>query len=164
LWLETTSRGIRRLDFLRGAVAGPNQDLNQAGGPADSGLSAEVERQVAAYFEGSLREFDLPLDLTGSEFQRSVWQAIAAVPFGETLTYAQIAAAVGRPTAYRAVGNACGSNPVVIVVPCHRIVGSDRGLHGFGGGLDVKTWLLRHEGSLSTVQDRKALQLALAGD
>jgi methylated-DNA-[protein]-cysteine S-methyltransferase len=127
-----------------------------------SGLAGEVERQVAAYFEGELREFDLPLDLAGSEFQRSVWQAIAAVPYGQTLTYGQIAAAVGRPSAYRAVGNACGANPVVIVVPCHRIVGTDRGLHGFGGGLDVKTWLLRHEGSLGTIQDRRALQAVLA--
>jgi methylated-DNA-[protein]-cysteine S-methyltransferase len=160
LWLETTPAGIRRLEFLRDAL--DRQPVPDDGLQNGADLAGEVERQVRDYFEGRLRAFDLPLDLKGSDFQRSVWQAIAAVPFGQTLTYAEIAAAVGRPAAYRAVGNACASNPVVIVVPCHRIVGTDRGLHGFGGGLDTKSWLLRHEGSLNSVRDARALQTSLA--
>jgi O-6-methylguanine DNA methyltransferase len=127
----------------------------------EDSLASEVERQVSEYFAGTRRIFDLPLDLQGSDFQLDVWREIGRVPFGETLTYSQIAAAIGRPTSYRAVGNACGANPVVIVLPCHRIVGSDRGLHGFGGGLDVKTWLLRHEGALAHVRDKR-LQPQLA--
>jgi methylated-DNA-[protein]-cysteine S-methyltransferase len=160
LFLRTTSRGIRRLEFLRDALdRSPVKAERDA--DAEAGFAAEVEKQVRQYFEGTRRVFDLPLDLEGTDFQLGIWQAIAGVPFGETLTYAQIAAAVGRPTSYRAAGNACGANPVVIIVPCHRIVGTDKGLHGFGGGLDTKTFLLRHEGSLGGIRDRRAGQQAL---
>jgi methylated-DNA-[protein]-cysteine S-methyltransferase len=160
LFLRTTSRGIRRLEFLRDAMdrESKRQSISADG---DSEFAAEVEKQVTEYFEGARRSFDLPLDLTGTDFQLSIWRAIADVRFGETLTYSQIAASVGRPTSYRAAGNACGANPVVIIVPCHRIVGTDRGLHGFGGGLDTKTFLLRHEGSLGAIRDRRAGQTAL---
>ena len=101
------------------------------------------------YFDGKRTGFDLPLDLEGTPFRRRVWQAIAAIPYSETISYAQLAAAAGSPAAYRAAGAACGANPVAIVVPCHRVVGSDRGLHGFGGGLPTKRWLLDHEASTS---------------
>ena len=160
LFLGTTSQGIRRLEFLRDAMDRESK-RQTASADGDSVFASEVEKQVTEYFEGTRRAFDLPLDLAGTDFQLSVWRAIAAVPFGETLTYSQIAAAVGRPTSYRAAGNACGANPVVIIVPCHRIVGTDRGLHGFGGGLDTKTFLLRHEGSLGAIRDRRAGQAAL---
>jgi methylated-DNA-[protein]-cysteine S-methyltransferase len=109
-------------------------------------LAAAVEQQVREYCTGQRRAFDLPLDLSsGSQFRRRVWQVIAGIPFGETLSYAQVAAAAGNPNAYRAAGSACGANPIAIVLPCHRVVGSDARLHGFGGGLDIKAWLLAHE-------------------
>ncbi len=163
LWLETTPQGIRRLEFMSDALGRPKPQREASRAVNDgAGLTSEIQRQIGEYFDGSRKVFDLPLDLQGSGFQRDVWQAIGGVPFGETLTYSQIAAAIGRPTSYRAVGNACGANPVVIVLPCHRIVGTDRGLHGFGGGIDVKTWLLRHEGSLGRVHDRR-IQPQLAG-
>lgn len=90
-------------------------------------------------------EHDVPLDLRGAEFERKVWDALLAVPCGATLTYGEIARRLGRPTAPRAVGLAVGSNPVSLIVPCHRIVGSTGSLTGYGGGLDRKKWLLEHE-------------------
>ncbi len=159
LWIETTLHGIRRLEFTTNALGLPRDLQEPKAGPSDeASLAAEVERQIAGYFDGSLKQFDLPLDLQGSEFQLGVWNAIGNVPFGETLTYGQIAASIGRPTSYRAVGNACGANPVVIVLPCHRIVGTDRSLHGFGGGIGTKTWLLRHEGAIERVKDKRVQQ------
>jgi O-6-methylguanine DNA methyltransferase len=160
LFLRTTSKGIRRLEFLREAIEREPRK-SEIEGEGSSEFAAEVEKQITEYFEGTRRAFDLPLDLEGTDFQLGVWNAIAGVPFGETLTYSQIAAAVGRPTSYRAAGNACGANPVVIIVPCHRIVGTDRGLHGFGGGLDTKTFLLRHEGSIGAIRDKRAQPLLL---
>jgi methylated-DNA-[protein]-cysteine S-methyltransferase len=103
--------------------------------------------QVREYFDGERKDFDVPLDIEGTPFRKRVWQAIAAIPYGETISYAQLAAAAGSPGAYRAAGAGCGSNPIALVVPCHRVVGSDRSLHGFGGGLPMKRWLLDHEAS-----------------
>jgi len=110
-------------------------------------LSAASE-QIAAYFAGTLTIFDLPLDLRGTDFQRRVWAQLLAVPFGQTASYLDIALALENPNAVRAVGAANGRNPVSIVVPCHRIIGSDGKLIGYGGGLWRKEWLLRHEGAL----------------
>ena len=106
-------------------------------------------RQLAEYFAGRRTGFDLPLDLRGTPFQLAVWQSLAAVPYGRTVSYSQQAAAVSRPKAVRAVGQANGRNPVPIVLPCHRVVGANGSLTGFGGGLDIKLSLLRHEGVLS---------------
>jgi methylated-DNA-[protein]-cysteine S-methyltransferase len=111
----------------------------------DDGALGPARRQLAAYFEGDRREFDLPLALRGTDFQRRVWDALRRVPFGATISYAELAARIGAPYAARAVGAALGRNPVAIVVPCHRIIGSSGGLGGFGGGLDRKRWLLEHE-------------------
>ena len=105
-------------------------------------LLLEAAGQLSAYFAGERREFDLPLAPRGTPFQREVWAAVAAVPYGETATYAQIAAAVGRPSACRAVGAANGRNPVPVIVPCHRIIGAAGALTGYGGGLDRKRSLL----------------------
>lgn len=114
-----------------------------------------LETQLREYFDGSRHDFEMPIDLGGgSEFRRRVWDVIAEIPFGETLTYAQVAVAAGNPGAYRAAGSACGANPVAIVIPCHRVVGSDKRLHGFGGGLDIKAWLLQHEGTAVAQQGR----------
>ncbi|MCF3963703.1 methylated-DNA--[protein]-cysteine S-methyltransferase [Streptomyces fuscigenes] len=101
--------------------------------------------QLDAYFRGELREFDLPLHLEGTGFQRLVWKQLTLIPYGETRSYGQLAAALGRPGASRAVGLANGKNPVSIVVPCHRVVGSTGGLTGYGGGLANKQRLLTLE-------------------
>jgi O-6-methylguanine DNA methyltransferase len=113
--------------------------------PDRSGIVALALDQVAEYLDGQRRDFDLPLDLRGTEFQRRVWSAVAAIPYGETRTYAQIAQVIGKPQAVRAVGVANGANPLPLVVPCHRVLGSDGGLTGYGGGLDVKRKLLEME-------------------
>ena len=105
--------------------------------------------QLGEYFDGRRRDFDLPLAPAGTPFQRRVWQALADIPFGQTRSYAQLAATIGQPTAMRAVGAANGRNPLPIVVPCHRVIGADGSLTGFGGGLPTKQFLLRLEGSLA---------------
>ncbi len=111
------------------------------GSPSDPVLAAAVG-QIVAYLAGDLREFDLPLRLEGTPFQQEVWAALRAIPYGETITYAELAARVGRPRAHRAVGSANGRNPVAIVVPCHRVVASGGGLGGYAYGLEAKRWLL----------------------
>jgi methylated-DNA-[protein]-cysteine S-methyltransferase len=102
----------------------------------------ETERQLREYFEGKRREFSLRLDMRGTSFQKDVWEALLGIPYGETRSYGQIAKQIGRPSASRAVGAANGANPIPIVVPCHRVIGSTGKLTGFGGGLDVKEKLL----------------------
>jgi methylated-DNA-[protein]-cysteine S-methyltransferase len=115
-----------------------------AGEPAssDDPLLVEAADQLRAYFAGELREFDLPLAPSGTEFQRRVWDAVSAVPFGATASYAEIAAAIGTTSACRAVGAANGRNPLPVIVPCHRVVGSTGALTGYGGGLERKQALL----------------------
>jgi methylated-DNA-[protein]-cysteine S-methyltransferase len=106
---------------------------------------AAARQQLTEYFAGERREFDLPLKLNGTEFQMSVLQALQQIPYGETTSYADIAERIGRPKAVRAVGAANGRNPIPIIVPCHRVIGSHGDLTGFGGGLDTKEALLRLE-------------------
>ncbi len=108
---------------------------------------APVVAQLQAYFAGELTDFDLPLQMHGTEFQRRVWAALCEIPYGETISYGELARWVGNPKASRAVGLANGRNPVAIVVPCHRVIGADGSLTGYGGGLDRKVWLLEHEAS-----------------
>lgn len=107
---------------------------------------AEALAQLDGYFRGDRKAFDVKLDLRGTAFQKSVWERLLRVKFGQTITYKAVAGAVGRPAATRAVGQANHANPVSIIVPCHRVVGSDGRLTGYGGGLWRKDWLLRHEG------------------
>jgi methylated-DNA-[protein]-cysteine S-methyltransferase len=117
----------------------------------DVGNDPVLERarmQLAEYFAGERRAFDLPLAAQGTSFQTAVWQALARIPFGELRSYRDIARAIGRPSAVRAVGAANGRNPLPIVVPCHRVIGSDGSLTGFAGGLDAKRVLLALENSL----------------
>jgi methylated-DNA-[protein]-cysteine S-methyltransferase len=106
---------------------------------------ADAERQLKEYFAGTRNRFDLPLDFTGTPFQKKVWQALCRIPFGETRSYADIAKEVGSPKAVRAVGSANGKNPISIVAPCHRVIGKNGKLTGFAGGLEVKAFLLRLE-------------------
>ncbi len=114
----------------------------------DAGRTAELRRQLAEYFAGERREFALRLAPEGTPFERSVWDELLSIPFGETRSYGEIAQAIGRPGAARAVGRANGANPIPIVVPCHRVIGADGSLTGFGGGLAAKSHLLELEGRL----------------
>jgi len=108
-------------------------------------LLHEAARQLQDYFAGRRTEFELPLSLTGTVFQRRVWSALRDIPYGETISYGQLADRIGQPTAARAVGLANGRNPISIIVPCHRVVGADGGLTGYGGGLERKEHLLEFE-------------------
>jgi methylated-DNA-[protein]-cysteine S-methyltransferase len=115
------------------------------GWTCDDTAFAGVREQLEEYFAGARTDFDVPLDLEGSPFQVAVWTALRAIPYGETTSYAGIARAVGRPDAVRAVGAANGRNPISIIVPCHRVVGADGSLTGYGWGVERKAWLLQHE-------------------
>jgi methylated-DNA-[protein]-cysteine S-methyltransferase len=110
----------------------------------DSALAA-ARAQLEEYFEGERVEFDLPLEAGGTPFQRDVWAALREIPYGETISYGELARRIGRPDASRAVGLANGRNPISIVVPCHRVIGASGTLTGYGGGLDRKRFLLEHE-------------------
>ncbi|MBJ7458623.1 MAG: methylated-DNA--[protein]-cysteine S-methyltransferase [Thermoleophilaceae bacterium] len=111
----------------------------------DSAAFVETIDQLLQYFAGERESFELPLEPDGTDFQRTVWQALAEIPFGETRSYGEIAAAVGRPNAARAVGMANNRNPIAVIVPCHRVIGAGGALVGYAGGLERKTWLLDHE-------------------
>ncbi|HEY3131398.1 MAG TPA: methylated-DNA--[protein]-cysteine S-methyltransferase [Acidobacteriota bacterium] len=116
------------------------EDLKEAGYPFDA-----LFRQLQGYFEGRVKQFDLRLAPLGTDFQRSVWNQLRTIAYGETRTYGQIAASLGEPSKARAVGAAVGRNPIAIIIPCHRVVGHDGGLTGYGGGLDRKAKLLELE-------------------
>ena len=114
----------------------------------DDAPFADAIAQLQAYFAGECTAFDLPLAPRGTPFQQRVWQALGEIPYGQTVSYAEIARRIGQPNAVRAVGRANGSNPISIVVPCHRVIGSSGSLTGYGGGLDRKRWLLAHEANV----------------
>ncbi|MBV6647409.1 MAG: methylated-DNA--[protein]-cysteine S-methyltransferase [Cyclobacteriaceae bacterium] len=120
----------------------------------NSDLFRETTQQLQQYFGGHLQNFNIPVKFKGTDFQKSVWNALFTIPYGETVSYLDVAKQIGDPTAARAVGWANGKNPIPIIYPCHRVIGSNGKLTGYGGGLDRKEWLLRHEGSwpLKTVQ------------
>jgi methylated-DNA-[protein]-cysteine S-methyltransferase len=115
--------------------------VGSAGDPAAEPFATAAD-QLARYFAGQLTEFDLPLAPAGTRFQRAVWDALRQIPYGETWSYGQLASKIGNPAAVRAVGLANGRNPIALVVPCHRVIGSDGSLTGYGGGLDRKRFLL----------------------
>jgi methylated-DNA-[protein]-cysteine S-methyltransferase len=123
--------------------------LNIVAEAADHPVLAETERQLGDYFAGRRKVFDLPLDFNGTAFQTRVWAELLKIPFGETRSYAEIARALGAPKAVRAVGAANGRNPISIVAPCHRVVGSSGALTGFAGGLETKARLLAHEAAVA---------------
>jgi len=141
LLLAGESNALRRVSFENSKhSAPPRTDWK-----LDKEPFSEVIRQLQAYFGGELKDFDLPLSLEGTEFQLRVWNALRAIPYGETISYARLAERIGNPKAVRAVGLANGSNPIPIIVPCHRVIGSDGSLTGFGGGLSTKKMLLELE-------------------
>jgi methylated-DNA-[protein]-cysteine S-methyltransferase len=113
--------------------------------PADHEILGAASFQLAEYFAGSRREFDLPLMPQGTAFQMAAWEVLQQIPYGETLNYARQAERAGSPKGSRAVGSANGRNPIAIIIPCHRVIGADGSLTGFGGGIDTKRWLLDHE-------------------
>jgi methylated-DNA-[protein]-cysteine S-methyltransferase len=135
-------------------------------GPMTEDLSSDilnqVEQQLTQYFAGTRNQFDLPLDFHGTEFQKKVWQALLGIPFGETRSYLQIALAIGNPAAVRAVGAANGKNPISIVAPCHRVIGSSGALTGFAGGLAAKELLLTLEGGMPKTLKKNVNALASA--
>ena len=129
--------------------------FGRAGTDMSRGLSPvldEAATQLEAYFRGELTEFDLPLELHGTEFQRRCWLALGTIPYGQTVSYGEQARRLGLgPAAAGAVGAANGQNPLPVVLPCHRVIGADGSLTGFGGGLELKRFLLEHEGALLTL-------------
>jgi methylated-DNA-[protein]-cysteine S-methyltransferase len=144
LTLIASDHGLR-------AILWPKESPRRAGIPnharrdPDHPILQRTAAQLDEYFAGTRTAFDIPLDLEGTRFQVAAWRALADIPFGSTTSYGQQAAALGIPRAARAVGAANGANPVCIVLPCHRVIGADGSLTGFGGGLQTKQWLLDHE-------------------
>ncbi len=129
--------------FLRATEKGLSEAYFGEGEERESSpLLEEAARQVSQWFSGERREFDLALDLRGTEFQRSVWKQLQAIPRGQQRSYGQIANAIGKPGAARAVGSACGANPIILIIPCHRVLAADGSLGGFSAGLDLKRRLL----------------------
>jgi methylated-DNA-[protein]-cysteine S-methyltransferase len=140
-----TLAGRDRLAHLR--MDGQTHEPSRVGWEPDDSAFEDVVEQLGAYFAGELTTFDVDLDMVGTEFQRRVWAALRTIPYGETRSYGQIAAQIGSPGAFRAVGLANGRNPIGIIVPCHRVIGSTGSLTGYGGGLDRKRILLDLEKS-----------------
>lgn len=141
LVLAADDAGLRRIDFMSSKRAQPPDPSWQE----DARPLKEVIRQLRAYFAGKLETFDLPLAPQGTEFQSKVWRHLLDIPFGETISYGQLAHRIGNPNASRAVGLANGSNPIPIIIPCHRVIGSNGKLTGYGGGLPIKETLLALE-------------------
>jgi methylated-DNA-[protein]-cysteine S-methyltransferase len=133
-----------------GALVRLSFGAHGAGG-APTALLARATEQLQAYFAGELRGFDLPLAPTGTEFQLACWRALAEIPYGQTRSYGEQAQRIGRPDRARAVGAANGANPIAIVLPCHRVIGADGSLTGFGGGLETKRRLLDLEAGILTL-------------
>lgn len=129
-------------DALAGLYLVDQRHRPVIGGPRDDTVLPELQEQLEAYWRRELKEFDVPVVVEGTPFQQAVWAGLRTIPYGETWSYGELAEAIGRPGASRAVGLANGRNPVAVVVPCHRVVGSNGSLTGYGGGLERKRWLL----------------------
>ena len=141
LLLAGDDHGLHFLLFARGR----SDAKPKPGWEPDRGLLKEPVKQLHAYFAGKLRSFDLPLAPEGTSFQSQVWRALCDIPYGETASYGEIAKRIGNPKAVRAVGLANGSNPIAVIIPCHRVIGSNGSLTGYGGGLPIKQALLALE-------------------
>jgi methylated-DNA-[protein]-cysteine S-methyltransferase len=146
LLLAATEAGLRCLQFHRGHPPQPADNKDEVWIESRERLQP-YEKEIQAYFRGELREFTCKLDLSGTSFQKACWQALLRIPYGQTRTYAQIAREIGRPQAFRAVGQANHDNPIAIIVPCHRVLGAGGTLTGYGGGLSTKEKLLQLEGA-----------------
>jgi methylated-DNA-[protein]-cysteine S-methyltransferase len=152
LLLVASDAGLVAIRFERNRHG---DDLRDSSAPLANASTAEARvldaarLQLTEYFAGARTHFDLPLDLQGTPFQRRVWTALGEIPFGQTVSYVELARRTGDVKAVRAVGAANGRNPIPIIVPCHRVIGANGSLVGFGGGLERKQWLLEHEGALT---------------
>ncbi len=144
--VAVSAKGLVALEFDRGRFPTTNKNISWE---KSADQTKPVANELAQYFAGKRREFTFPLDLRGTPFQLQCWHALLAIPYGETRSYADIARAVRKPQAFRAVGMANNRNPIAIIVPCHRVIASDGTLCGYGGGLDVKRRLLELEGALT---------------
>jgi AraC family transcriptional regulator of adaptative response/methylated-DNA-[protein]-cysteine methyltransferase len=145
-----TEGGLCLLEFvdrrgLEGELTRLGRELRGSVIPGRGPVLEQAVRELEEYFSGARTKFDVPLSASGSDFQRRVWRALTEIPYGETRSYGQVASTVGRSSAVRALGRANGQNRMAIVIPCHRVVGSDGALTGYGGGLWRKRWLLEHE-------------------
>ncbi len=151
VWVASTEVGICKISLgaeRSGAfLSWLSQHVGSLEPYEDSELMVTAASQLGEYFSGARRRFDLPLDVRGTVFQRAVWSQVSRIPYGTTASYGDIAQLVGKPKASRAVGSAVGANPLPIVIPCHRVIGSEGSLVGFGAGLDVKVALLELEGA-----------------
>ena len=145
LGVAADEQGIRRIHFMNVDAKKRDRWAPQPEWKRDDRAMREVVRELTAYFAGELRQFSLPLAPQGTPFQLDVWNALRAIPYGETRSYGELAERIGRPAAVRAVGAANGANPLPIVVPCHRVIGSNGSLTGFGGGIPLKQALLALE-------------------
>lgn len=148
LEIECSAAGVRRVSFVDAGDPRAIGELSSGGEVPDSHLR-ETVRQLAAYFAGGLREFTVPLNARGTEFQHDAWKALCTIPYGATISYEDEARRLGKPGAQRAVGRANATNPIAVIVPCHRVIEKAGGLRGYGGGLDRKKWLLDHEKSVA---------------
>ncbi len=149
LYLAASEKGLCSLTFHSNDNAFFHWFKSKFGQIPDKFPAAELKTatgEIKAYFEGTNRDFTVPLDLQGTDFQIQVWRRLLQIPFGQTCTYGRIAEKLGGRKLSRAVGLANGSNPISIIVPCHRVIGSNGNLTGYGGGIEVKRWLLSHEG------------------
>ena len=135
--LEMDDLGIQRLEFT-------DQQQPESTASRSANLQSAVD-QIKDYFEGNLEHFDLPLAPKGTEFQNKVWQELQKIPFGKTISYQELANRLGDPLVIRAAASANGKNPIAIIIPCHRVIGSDGSLTGYAGGLHRKKWLVEHE-------------------
>ena len=138
----TVQEGILQRKKLGAIVFADEQALLDLNRITHSAVKNEVQRQLDEYFSGERKKFDLPLRPNGTKFQLADWMALQEIPYGETVSYGDIARAIGKPKAFRAVGMANHNNPISIIVPCHRVIGSDGKLTGYGGGLEIKRYLL----------------------
>jgi len=150
LFVARSERGLWCLEFMDRKSIKRMIERHAAGAPDATWKPSLLELkpvvdQLEAYFCGALSAFDLPLDPVGTDFQRTVWKALIAIPYAETRTYGEIARAIRQPRSARAVGLANNQNPIAIIVPCHRVIGADGSLTGYGGGIQRKRWLLQHE-------------------
>jgi O-6-methylguanine DNA methyltransferase len=149
IFVASTEKGICRLDFHTSEKRFLKELKKSGSGEIvkNSKMNQRALAQLKKYVEGGLKRFDGPLDVQGTPFQRKVWKALQRIPYGQTRSYQDIARTIGHPKAFRAVGNANGSNPVSLIIPCHRVIESNGGLGGYGGGLEFKKRLLAFEKS-----------------
>jgi methylated-DNA-[protein]-cysteine S-methyltransferase len=168
LFLARSERGLRHLEFMdrksiKRMIAGHKKEASDAVWEPSLLELKPVVDQLEAYFCGQRTEFVVPLDLVGTEFQRLVWAALLRIPYAQTHSYGEIAKLIGQPKSARAVGLANNQNPVAIVVPCHRVIGANGSLTGYGGGMKRKRWLLDHETRFAQLNARVGDDLIAAG-